>query len=267
MELQREDVRLFFEEEGKGEPTFVFIHGTGGDHTHLKPQFDYFYKKGKALNVDLRGHGKSDKPKESYSLETFADDIHYICQARHVSNPILIGFSMGGNIALDLASRYPDFPSGVVILDSAFLYAKPVVSMLNALLRELQGENFASCIHQIVSNGLLPTDQCKQYVEESLLKTPQYVWASAFEQMIAWDAHTESRLKQCKQPLLYIEAAKQNLDKNRLQELCPQLIWGKVVGSGHSLTLEVPDQVNAMIDQFLHLIHYTGHGMRSGNPC
>ncbi len=89
-------------------------------------------------------------------------------------------------------------------------------------------------------------------MEASLLSTPQYVWASAFEHMIAWDNQVAARLKHCKLPMLYIEAAKPLVDIEALHNLCPQLIRGKVVGSGHSLTLEVPDQVNAMIDKFLY---------------
>jgi len=58
-------------------------------------------------------------------------------------------------------------------------------------------------------------------------------------------------MKKCTQPLLYIEAAKQLVDMDVFEHLCPQMIWGKAVGSGHSLTLEVPEQVNAMIEKFL----------------
>ena len=70
--------------------------------------------------------------------------------------------------------------------------------------------------------------------------------------MMAWDNQVAARLKHCKLPMLYIEAAKPLVDIEALHNLCPQLIRGKVVGSGHSLTLEVHDQVNTMIDKFLY---------------
>jgi pimeloyl-ACP methyl ester carboxylesterase len=254
MELKRDQTLLFFEEKGEGPFTFVLIHGTGGDHTHMQPQFDDFSKQGKVVSVDLRGHGKSDKPHENYTLELFADDIHFICQERNIVKPILVGFSMGGNIAIDLATRYPDFSRAIVILDSGFLYPIPVLAMMKDYLHELKEGDFAGCIHKIVENGLLPTDRCKQFVEKSLLSTPQYVWASAFENMMAWDAHVATHLKKCKLPLLYIEAAKQLVDLEVLKKLCPQLIHGKVIGSGHSLSLEVPEQVNPMIEKFLQLL-------------
>jgi pimeloyl-ACP methyl ester carboxylesterase len=252
-ELKRDNVRLAFEENGTGEFSFIFIHGSGGDHTHLKPQFDHFSKYARCVNVDLRGHGKSDQPKQEYTIEGFADDIHWLCQTLKIEKPILAGFSMGGNICVDLASRYPNFAKALIILDSGFLYTASVKKMLDHYLKELQ-TNFNSCIHQIVENGLLPTDRCKEYVENSLLSTPQWIWVSMFKNMIAWDEHVAEKLEKCTLPILYIEAANQLVNQVRLKELCPQLINGKVVGSGHSLTLEVPNQVNAMIDKYVRIV-------------
>jgi pimeloyl-ACP methyl ester carboxylesterase len=56
----------------------------------------------------------------------------------------------------------------------------------------------------------------------------------------------------CKLPILYIEDNGGRYSHLALfSEVCPQLVVGKVVGSGHFPTLEVPDQVNAMIQRFI----------------
>jgi pimeloyl-ACP methyl ester carboxylesterase len=67
--------------------------------------------------------------------------------------------------------------------------------------------------------------------------------------MLAWDSATAAAA--CKVPVLYIDTGTPNADLQRFHELCPQLVIGKTVGSGHFLELEVPEQVNAMIDRFL----------------
>ena len=60
------------------------------------------------------------------------------------------------------------------------------------------------------------------------------------------------RLKTCKLPILYIEDdGGRYSDLAVFSEVCPQLVVGKVVGSGHFPTMEVPDQVNAMIQRFI----------------
>jgi pimeloyl-ACP methyl ester carboxylesterase len=67
--------------------------------------------------------------------------------------------------------------------------------------------------------------------------------------MFAWDS--ASAVAACKVPVLYIDTGTPNADLQRFGELCPQLVIGKIVGSGHFLELEVPEQVNAMIERFL----------------
>ncbi len=246
---------FFHIKKGEGRRSFVFIHGTGGDHTHMSPLFDHFSKQNIALNLDLRGHGKSEKPEGEYTIEGFAEDIYQLCKLEKIPHPILVGFSMGGNIGIELASRHPDFPSALVLLDSSFLYPESFLKVMHQYAADLKGtdEDFRRCIHQIVENGLLPKDRCKQYVEKSLLSTPQRVWASALGNMILWDKKTPERLKKCRLPILYIEAASRLVNLELFQELCPQLIHGKVIGSGHSISLEVPEQVIPMIDRFVEI--------------
>ncbi len=54
-------------------------------------------------------------------------------------------------------------------------------------------------------------------------------------------------------PLLYVHA-RVPADLTRLKEVCPDVLLGAVVGSGHWMMLAVPDQVNAMLDRFLQIV-------------
>jgi pimeloyl-ACP methyl ester carboxylesterase len=70
--LRKDDVALFYEETDGGEPPIVLVHGWCCDHTY-DPQFDHFLQRGRRLiAVDLRGHGRSDKPNGRYSMQAFA---------------------------------------------------------------------------------------------------------------------------------------------------------------------------------------------------
>ena len=83
---------------------------------------EYFARHGRALNAELRGHGESDKPQQGYSVEGFADDLVWLCNQQQIANPVIVGQSMGGNMALEIAARYPDLPSGLVLLNSGVLF-------------------------------------------------------------------------------------------------------------------------------------------------
>ena len=54
MKLARDGIQLSFDVAGTGSPQFLFVHGLGGDRTHFAPQMEYFARKGRALNAELR---------------------------------------------------------------------------------------------------------------------------------------------------------------------------------------------------------------------
>lgn len=87
----------------------LFIHGWANNFTAWKEEESFFRKKGySTINLDLRGHGKSEKPedKKQYSLDCFTKDIHSIIKKEKIDNFILVGHSMGGMIALDYFKHY-----------------------------------------------------------------------------------------------------------------------------------------------------------------
>ena len=122
MKLARDGIQLSFDVAGTGSPQFLFVHGLGGDRTHFAPQMAYFGRQGRALNAELRGHGESDKPQQAYSIEGFAEDLVWLCARQQITKPVIVGQSMGGNMALEIAARYPDLPAGLVLLDSGVLF-------------------------------------------------------------------------------------------------------------------------------------------------
>ena len=82
-----------------------------------------------------------------------------------------------------------------------------------------------------------------------MLETPQHVMRSAFSNTIGFDG--DKAASGCAAPILLIDAETPLPDVARLRELCPQLVRGQTVGAGHFHQLEVPEQVNAMIEAFL----------------
>ena len=101
MKLARDGVQLSFDVAGTGSPQFLFVHGLGGDRTHFAPQMAYFARQGRALNAELRGHGESGKPHQAYSIEVFAEDLVWLCAQQQSRKAVIVGQSMGGNMALE----------------------------------------------------------------------------------------------------------------------------------------------------------------------
>ena len=154
MKLAHDGVQLSFDIAGAGPLQFLFVHGWGGDRTHFAPQMEYFARQGRALNAELRGHGESDKPQQAYSIEGFADDLVWLCNRQQITNPVIVGQSMGGNMALEIAARYPDFPAGLVLLNFGVLFPASAGTVFAGYLEGLRGADFASEVRTIRSEYL-----------------------------------------------------------------------------------------------------------------
>src|SRR6478672_4462601 len=111
------DVRLYYERAGSGEPELLFIPGWCCQHTAFQPQFDHFARTHTVTAVDLRGVGLSDRPEGGYSIPELADDLERFCSEVGITQPVVIGHSGGGMLAVELGGRAPSMPSALVLVD------------------------------------------------------------------------------------------------------------------------------------------------------
>ncbi len=251
--VYRDGVALFYDEEGIGEPPILLVHGWTCDHTYFAPQFEHFRKEHRVVAVDLRGHGLSDKPEQDYTIAGFADDLAWLCEEIGLRAPVVIGHSMGGAIALELAARHPELPSAIVVVDSPIVPPPALLEGVRPAIAALRTAGYREAARQFVSDALfLPTDDSarKARIVDAMTSAPQHVMAPAIEDLIfGWDSAAAA--KACTAPVLNSCAAQPMTDLARFKELCPHMVNGQTVGAGHFNQLEVPDQVNGMIDRFL----------------
>ena len=100
-----------------GGRTLVFLHGLGSYLKFWRYQLDTFARGGyRVLAIDMLGYGKSDKPATfPYTMESMVDVVRSLLRQLDVKDPILVGHSMGGQIALSYAIRYPKEVSALVL--------------------------------------------------------------------------------------------------------------------------------------------------------
>jgi pimeloyl-ACP methyl ester carboxylesterase len=255
--LEREGVALRYQLAEGTEQAVVLVHGWCCDHSYFAPQFDFLSGRGRTvLAVDLRGHGESDKPEGSYSMEVFADDLAWLASELGLERPVVVGHSMGGVIAFELAVTHAEIPGAIVMIDSPV--ARPAASRdgMPAFLEKLNGPAYREAVTDYVSEVLfLPTDEAGRRAEilERMPETARHVMVSAFEGMRDFDP--DAARGPLRIPSLFIAADDRPLsDLPHLFQLAPEMLFGQTVGSGHFCTLEVPDQVNAMLARFLAVL-------------
>lgn len=110
--------RFAIRREGTG-PTALFLHGFPLDSTMWLDQVVGLHGQGERIAMDLRGNGRSEPThREVVSIDDHADDVVAVVDALGVLKVDLVGFSMGGYIALSVAERYPDRLRSLALIDS-----------------------------------------------------------------------------------------------------------------------------------------------------
>lgn len=106
--------RLWTRDEGDG-PALVFLHGFSFDHRQWTPQIEHFRDTRRCIAYDLRGFGRSAPPAEPYDHVL---DLHTMIETLGLESPVLVGLSLGANIAMSYAARYPDVEAKLVLASS-----------------------------------------------------------------------------------------------------------------------------------------------------
>jgi pimeloyl-ACP methyl ester carboxylesterase len=111
-----DDVRLFYEEVGRGVP-IVFVHEFAGDYRSYEMQMRHFGQRYRCIAYNARGYPPSDIPKdgERYSQERARDDIRAVLDALKIDKAHIVGLSMGGFAALHFGFTYPDRARSLVV--------------------------------------------------------------------------------------------------------------------------------------------------------
>jgi len=143
-------VNIYYEENGAGTETVIFIAGFTADHVAWKDMARRYSKQYRTIIFDNRGVGRSDCPTSPYTAEMLADDTKALCDALRVGRAHFIGSSMGGQIVMMLAHKYPQLVKSAVLANSIM----KVEGFLTGYLQLLEGQ------HELIR---LATD--KKYAE------------------------------------------------------------------------------------------------------
>jgi pimeloyl-ACP methyl ester carboxylesterase len=251
--LDHDGVELLVAEAGHGDPALVFVHPTAADHTFFGPQVDEFSQRHRVVAIDQRGYGSSAKPTGPYTPEAFADDVHFVIRELALNRPVVIGCSLGGAVALEVAARYPNSVRGVVLLNRSIVRNPALSSVVATMAAQLRGDEGAAALEQLVSRqiGALDEPGLRERYMAMAENVPPPVLAATMEGFVDWDG--EAVLERVTVPTLFTfsHMTGSYAELDRLVELSPHVVIGHTVGAGHFDHLTVPEQLNPMLRRFL----------------
>ena len=249
------DIEIAYEETGLGDPAVILIHPPFGHRSHFAMVFSHLARKHRVIALDLRGCGESGVPAEGFRIADLAEDVRAVCRAAKVDRAVLCGHSLGGTVALEVAALEPRLVGGVALLDPVVLFPEPLRQQaIDRLVPALAGPDWLAALRAYIDArmfGAFDPPEVRARIAQDVAALPAHMPAPLMRDGMSDDS--SDRLASGKYPLLFVHA-QVPADVGRLKQLRPDAIVAAVAGSGHFMTLIVPDQVNAMLDRFLAIL-------------
>lgn len=112
-------INLYYEVHGEGRP-LILLHGGLGAIEMFGPNLAALENGRQLIGVDLQGHGRTADIDRPLSVELMADDIAALIRELELDRPDIMGYSLGGGVALQTAIRHPDVVGKLVIVSTPF---------------------------------------------------------------------------------------------------------------------------------------------------
>ena len=243
--------KIHYKNYGSGKDALVLVHCWTCNLELWRDHIPEFSKRARVIALDLPGHGMSDKPETTYSMDFFADAIDAVMKDAGVEHAVLIGHSMGTPVVRQFYRKYPQKTLALVIVDGA-LRPFGTKEQRDQFTAPLRGPNYKDAGAQMFAQmASTLSDADKERVKASFLSTPQYVMVSSMDAMYTDTLYAPDKINV---PVLAILAKSpfwQPDTEQFLRSLAPDLTFQMWEGVSHFLFLDRPKEFDAAVIAFL----------------
>jgi len=258
-------IRLYYKAHGQGE-ALVLVPGLGAGHTSWFRQLSAFKKRFKVITFDPRSIGRSDRPKQPYAFKALADDVVAVMDQLGISRAHVLGQSLGGLVAQEVAIDYPDHVSKLVLASSTVVGedTNPTNPALMAALGHVEGTtdiDFSGMDTRKTMNAVIGMSFNKPLYRRAMqLLSRFFVKPEMFDglsdQLKAVSGHdTVDRLHLIRAQTLVITGAEDQVVLPRSSEVLaariPNARLVMVKGGSHGFNVEMASRFNREVLEFL----------------
>lgn len=240
---------------GSGTP-LLLLHGLGGSHDDWRRQVPVFAHHYRVIAPDLRGFGDSDR-QEPFTIQQHARDADALLQALGVDRAHVVGLSMGGAVAMELAISRPGCVAGLVLANTApsfelGTWQRRYMGISRFFLALTLG---VGGVARMFAKAVFPAPhqaRLRRRLLERASHTSRWVYLASLRSLVRWDAR--DRLGQIAAPTLVIGAEHDYTSIGEKREWAASIPGARVEmipGSRHRSELDSPRAFNIAVGDFL----------------
>lgn len=239
--------RLHVDDGGLGGTPVVFLHSFSGNSAHWTAQLAHLRPERRAVAFDLRGHGRSEAPRDlaKYSIEAMAGDVAAVVDTLGLDRVVLVGHSIGGAVAIAFATAHPDRVAGLLLVGAPGKVPDEQASQILAAI-EADYEPVMRQYWDKLMAGSVP--KVRRVLIREMQAVPKAIGLALIRATFAFDP--VPGLMAYPGPKLAI-VTDQNDQPYDLHRLTPGLPHRRIGGTSHWPHMDKPDAFNALLDEFL----------------
>lgn len=248
---------------GEGDFTLLFVHGWCIDQTYWSNQVEALSSDYRIVTVDLPGFGGSGTNRQNWSIEAYGADINAVIEQLKLTNVILIGHSMGGDVILEAALKNGD----VIALIGIDNFKDVGVELNDEIKAEMDGfvdllkNNFSEIAPAFAEQALFhpSTDSLvKAHIIKDFENSDSIIATSSLEALFKYTSIEARQLSTLKQKIYLINsnASPTNTDGLDATGVTYELI--EINATGHYPMIEKPEEFNGVLKHTVQKI-VAGH--------
>jgi pimeloyl-ACP methyl ester carboxylesterase len=242
-------VHLEYRVFGRGEPAVILVHGWCENADYWHTQFDTLKSRYTVVALDLAGHGASGANRTDWSIANYAADLATVARQIPNAHLVLVGHSMGADVALAAVPRIGPRVIGVIAVDALRSVGMPpltageIEAKIAPFRSDFVGSTRALVTEQLFEKGADPLLVQKVAYDMSL-RSPA-VAVPTLEKLLAFDLATV--LPSVHVPVYAINSDLAPTDADRIRKSLPDFTLDLLPHSGSFLMLEAPARFNPLL--------------------
>jgi pimeloyl-ACP methyl ester carboxylesterase len=242
---------------GRAGPPVVLIHGLGSCGDDWPFQLPPLTPRYSVLTLDLPGHGESSLPRGPVRAAGLARAVVDLLDALDMAKANLVGLSLGGVVALQVALDWPTRLRSLVLVNSFARLRQPPGGALRGLVRiALLAAGPMSWGGKWVASGLFPLPgqrPLREVAAQRIASNSRSAYLRMIGALFRYDAR--GRLPEVRAPTLVVAGARDETvplsAKTELARGIPGARLEVIEGSGHATPIDAPEAFNALLLRFL----------------
>lgn len=263
--IQIGDIKLYYEEQGEGEPLILIPGFSNGLWIWFK-QIPAFAQKFRTITFDPRGISRSEAPDAPISIRTIADDVASLLRALEIERAHILGASFGGFVAQEFALGFPQMTRSLILCCTSFggpHHVPPPLATLEAIA-STKGLNTEERVRENLllafSPGYLEENKEEvRRVTEMRAANPVPEHAYLHQLQAAMVFNTEARVADIKAPTLVITGNEDIIvpfaNSLNLAAKLPQAKLITIERGSHTFFIERADEFNRAVIEFIESSH------------